>query len=145
MVVARPSVQRGVVRHWASGRRGDAVSARRHARLASTRAPSVFETRHEDRVRDLCRIVLCSRVVRQIVPLTQQTHAYAHTHTHTHTRTRTHTHTHTRIRNTRSRYVLQTRRSRIVRVSRSWHSGVFVRFSTNIANTPSKIAVFRFA
>lgn len=36
-------------RHWASGRRGDAVSARRHARLASTRAASVFETRHEGR------------------------------------------------------------------------------------------------
>lgn len=44
-------------RHWASGRRGDAVSARRHARLASTRAASVFETRHEGREKSGARLL----------------------------------------------------------------------------------------
>ena len=94
MVVARPSVQRGAVRHWASGRRGDAVSARRHARLASTRAPSVFETRHEDRVRDLCRIVFCSRVVRHSAA---RFPTYTYTHTYTHKHTHAHAHAHTKV------------------------------------------------
>lgn len=77
-------------RHWASGRRGDAVSTRKHARLASTRAPSVFGTRHEDRVREFCRIVFCSHV--NTPPYSKSPHAFPRTepHTHTHTRARTH-------------------------------------------------------
>lgn len=67
-------------RHWASGRRGDAVSARKHARFASTRAPSVFETRHEGRervVRDFCRIVFCNHAHHPVLPETPILHPRA--------------------------------------------------------------------
>lgn len=76
-------------RHWASGRRGDAVSTRKHARLASTRAPSVFGTRHEDRVREFCRIVFCSHA--NTPSYSKSPHTFSRTEAYTHTHARAHT------------------------------------------------------